>query len=77
MVCIIFWYETNEAHLLLSGSAPSHTSLSQIPTFSTGTEVLYSNMSPIELISGRVLYKSDICVIKEGIFEIVIFKKIS
>ena len=77
MAPIIFEGETNEAHPFLSGRAPSHTSLSQIPTFSTGGKVLYSNIGPIELISGRVLNKSIICVIEEGIFEIPLFKKIS
>ncbi len=75
MVPIIFEWETNEAHIFLSGSAPSHTTLSQIPIFSTGGKVLYSNIGPIELISGRLFNKSIICVIKEGIFEILHFKK--
>ncbi len=74
MVPIIFEWEANEANLFLSGSAPSHTSFSQIPTFSTGGKVLYSNIGLIELISGRVLNKSIICVIEEEIFEILVYK---
>ena len=48
--------ERNEVHLSLSGSAPSQTSLGQTPTFSTGGKVLYSNISPIEFVSGRLRF---------------------
>ena len=76
MVPFILEQETNEALLFLSDSAPSHTSLGQTPTFSTGDEVLYSNICPIWFLSGRVLKKSDICAMLGRIFEIHVFKKI-